>query len=205
MNGMLVLVRLLDRAVVSAWFACVDADGAVAACGTHEFLDVSTRLVLDLEADRKGGEHDGHVSAGSVVCLVVIRRSHKALPPPSVLSSAEVGMTDGLGPKRYQTIVDRRRIWLVARCSSAGSVTVAGSSLQRGVSDSLSAQRLSVLQCRLASRGLAGMRRGVRRSPRSIVGNGDFLYDNVGLLHRRALHFGDAGSPTRQFNETCDN
>ena len=35
-----------------------DLDGAVAPCGSHEFLDAPSGLVFDPVADGQGGEHD---------------------------------------------------------------------------------------------------------------------------------------------------
>src|SRR5262245_19698651 len=51
--------------------ACFDLHGAVAACGSYEFLDAPTGLGLDVVADCQGGEHDGQVSVDGFPFVVV--------------------------------------------------------------------------------------------------------------------------------------
>jgi len=46
---------------VRIWVAALISTGAVAAGGTHEFLNVPTYLVFEPMADGQGGDHDAQV------------------------------------------------------------------------------------------------------------------------------------------------
>jgi hypothetical protein len=81
----------------------LDRDGALAACGPHEFLDAPTCLGLDPVADGQGGEHDGHVGvdgvAGAVVDgaggQVVLGHPERLLDAPQLVVGAD-GEVSGL-------------------------------------------------------------------------------------------------------------
>ena len=79
----------------------LDGDGAVAACGTHEFLDTPTSLSLNPVADRQGGEHDRQVRVDGVAGAVINRAGLQIVlgHPEALLDTPElvVGADDEIG------------------------------------------------------------------------------------------------------------